>query len=60
MRAALINVSTNVVENIIMADPETDAAPEGYVLIALPDWVNISPGTSWNISILVKPQEETS
>lgn len=37
MRCALVNASTNIVENLIMADPATDPAPVGYVIIGLPD-----------------------
>jgi len=46
MRCALINQSTNIVENIIIADPSVDPAPDGYLIIGLPedspvaiDWV---------------------
>lgn len=37
MRCALVNASTNIVESVIMADPAVDPAPEGYILIGLPD-----------------------
>ena len=37
MRCAYINTSTNIVENMIMADPGVDPAPEGYILIAIPE-----------------------
>lgn len=33
MRSALVNKETNIVENIIMADPQVDATPEGYLMI---------------------------
>jgi hypothetical protein len=45
MRTALVNISTGVVENIIVADPAIDPAPSGYVLISVGeksckiDWV---------------------
>lgn len=37
MRAALIDNSTNIVVNIIVADPAVDPAPEGFTIIGLPD-----------------------
>lgn len=37
MRCALVNSSTNVVENLIVADPAVDPAPVGYVIIGIPD-----------------------
>jgi hypothetical protein len=37
MRSALIDSSTNVVINVIVADPAVDPAPEGYFLINLPE-----------------------
>jgi hypothetical protein len=33
----LINQSTNIVENIIIADPSVDPAPNGYLIIGLPE-----------------------
>lgn len=37
MRCAYINTSTNIVENVIMADPDVDQVPDGFVLVALSD-----------------------
>jgi len=37
MRSALVNQGTNVVENVIIADPATDPSPDGYSMIGLPD-----------------------
>lgn len=37
MRCAYINQLTNVVENLIVADPSTDPVPDGYFLVGLPD-----------------------
>lgn len=37
MRCALVNLKTNMVENIIVADPEKDHAPDGYFIIKLPE-----------------------
>lgn len=36
MICALVNVKTKMVENMIVADPAVDSAPEGYVLIPAP------------------------
>lgn len=35
-RCALVNSATNIVENLIVADPAVDPAPDGYVIIGLP------------------------
>jgi len=37
MRCALVNKTTNIVENIIVADPSVDPAPNGYLIIGLPE-----------------------
>lgn len=37
MRCALVNQSTNIVENVIVADPSVDPSPNGYVIIGIPD-----------------------
>ena len=34
-QCALVNASTNIVENIIIADPAVDPAPNGYILISV-------------------------
>ena len=47
MRCALINVGSGQVENLIVADPAFDKAPEGYLLVANPPpFVEI--GTAWD------------
>lgn len=35
-KCALVNASTNIVENVIIADPAVDPAPAGYFLVGLP------------------------
>ena len=35
-KCALVNATTNIVENVIIADPAVDPAPEGYFLVGLP------------------------
>lgn len=37
MRCALVDNLTNIVVNIIIADPAVDPSPEGYTLIGLLD-----------------------
>lgn len=36
-RCALVNATSNVVENLIIADPTVDPIPSGYLLIGLPE-----------------------
>lgn len=36
-RCALVDESTNVVINIIVADPAVDPAPSGTIIVGLPD-----------------------
>ena len=43
MRCAVVN-SSNIVVNVIMADPSVDPAPEGCILIGLPDDSPVSFG----------------
>lgn len=44
MIAALVNAQTGTVDNVVVADPAVDAAPDGYVLIAIPDGIDVSVG----------------
>jgi hypothetical protein len=44
MRCALINQSINIVENVIIADPSVDPAPNGYLIIGLPEDSPVSIG----------------
>lgn len=37
MRCAVVDVSTGIVSNVIIADPATDPAPSGSELISLPE-----------------------
>lgn len=37
MRCAIVQSSNNIVVNLIMADPSVDPAPEGTILVGLPD-----------------------
>jgi hypothetical protein len=55
MRCALINNSTGLVENVIIADPTTDPHPEGYLLMGLQDDDPVSIGWIWDGAIFVDP-----
>lgn len=44
MRCAVVQVSDNIVINLIMADPSVDPAPEGTTLVGLPDDSPVSIG----------------
>jgi hypothetical protein len=44
MRIALIDNQTNMVENIIIADPSVDPTPEGYTMIIIPEDIPVSAG----------------
>lgn len=50
MRCALVNSGTNIVENVIIADPSADPAPNGYVLVGLPDDSPVCIGWVYNPS----------
>lgn len=43
-RCALVQNSDNTVINIIVADPKEDPAPEGCILVGLPDDSSVSFG----------------
>lgn len=43
-RCAMVNATSNIVENIIVADPAVDPAPNGFILIALPEGSLVSSG----------------
>jgi hypothetical protein len=44
MRSALIDNQTNIVDNIIIADPSVDPTPEGYIMIVIPDGMPVVAG----------------
>lgn len=37
MRCALVDLSTNIVVNLIIANPELDVPPVGYLIVGIPD-----------------------
>lgn len=54
MQSALVNLSTNIVDNIIIADPSIDATPDGYVMIpSPPDFVTL--GIAWDGQNFIRP-----
>lgn len=48
MRAAVVNITTNIVENVIVADATKDPAYEGTILVNLPDGSPVSFGWIYN------------
>lgn len=48
MRCVLVNSITNIVENIIIADPSIDPAPTGFVIIQIPDDSPVTFGWVYN------------
>ena len=57
MRCALVNLSTSLVVNLIIADPATDPAPSGHIIIALPDDSPVSIGWSYSDGEFTPPLE---
>lgn len=53
MRCALVDNLTNIVVNLIVADPAVDTSPEGQTIVGLPD------GSSVSIGWLYDPVTET-
>jgi hypothetical protein len=53
MRSALINATSKIVENVIMADT-SDPAPDGFLIVGITeDFVQI--GTAWDGARFVDP-----
>lgn len=48
MRCALVNESTWIVENMIVADPAVDPAPAGYIIIGVADDSPVQIGWSYD------------
>lgn len=44
MRSALVDNQTNIVYNVIIADPSVDLTPEGYTMIIIPDGIQVCAG----------------
>lgn len=48
MRCALVNESTWIVENMIVADPAVDPAPAGYIIVGIADDSPVQIGWIYN------------
>ena len=48
MRAAVVEIATNTVLNVIVADANIDAAPEGSFLVNLSDDTGCNPGWAYD------------
>lgn len=48
MRCAAINIETNIVENIIIADASVDPAPPGLLLVNIPEDSHVAAGWSYD------------
>lgn len=46
-RCALINLGSGLVENLVVADPETDTIENGYLLVGNPP-DNVVIGATWD------------
>jgi len=58
MRCAAINNTTSIVDNIIIADPAADPAPDGSFLVGLPDDSPVSIGWIWDGENFIDPNPE--
>lgn len=58
MRCALIDLSTNLVVNLIIADPAIDPAPNGYLIVGLPDDSLVDMGWTYNNGEFTPPLEQ--
>jgi hypothetical protein len=65
MRCALVESSSGLVTNVIIADPATDPAPSGFLLIGLTDDSPVGIGWLWDGETfsspvdLVRPDQPT-
>jgi hypothetical protein len=50
MRSAVVQISDNIVINVIMANPAVDPAPAGCILVLLADDSSVSMGWIYNPS----------
>lgn len=50
MNSAVVQISDNIVINIIVADPAIDPAPEGCLLVGLPESSPVTFGWIYNPS----------
>jgi hypothetical protein len=58
MTAAVVDLATTKVVNIIVADPAMDPHPVGHLLVAVPDGVPVDSRWVWNETDGFKPGSE--
>jgi hypothetical protein len=58
MRCALVDLSTNLVVNLVIADPSVDPNPEGFILISLSDEDPVSIDWTWDGQSFTNPNPE--
>ena len=58
MRCALVEISSGLVTNLIIADPAIDPSPDGFILISLSDEDPVSIGWTWDGQSFINPEVE--
>jgi hypothetical protein len=58
MRCAVVDHSTSLVVNVIVADPVLDIVPEGLSLIPVDEEEPLGIGWEWDGQSFVNPQPE--
>ena len=48
MRCALVEISSGLVTNLIIANPAVDPSPDGFILIGISDEDQVEIGWSWD------------
>jgi hypothetical protein len=56
MRCALVENNTNLVVNVIIADPAVDPAPSGCTLLGVAEDSPVSIGWVWDGQSFVNPE----
>lgn len=51
MRCAVVNLTSYIVENLIIANPSVDPTPDGFLLISVSDEDPVSIGWSYSPEI---------
>lgn len=57
MICAVVNKETKVMENMIVADAMVDPAPEGYILLPVPNDYLFEPGITFDGQKLVRKEK---
>ena len=58
MRCALVEISSGLVTNLIIADPVIDPSPDGFILIGLSDEDPVNIGWTWDGTEFINPNPE--